>query len=194
MSSTPVAEVCLSALFLVVGLALSLRFGTAAETRTDRALRGAHLTMCLWMAAMPWPAMMRVPSVLTLLVFSALALGIVAVVMFGPSRATRHSTPWLGYHAAMMATMAWTAALMAAAPMSTGSHDHAGAGPAAGLWSLPAWMWMVTVVLAVAFAVAAVHWLVRLAGPSATHPQHVADVLAEIGMAAGMSAGLLLMG
>jgi hypothetical protein len=192
MVADPTAAWLLTALFAATAAAYlygALGRGRVWDVRcaVDDVL---HVLMAVAMVVMVWPWGMRVPAMVYVLVFTAAALWFVSRALF-PAATTpaRHGSPraaW--YHAAMMGSMVFMAAVMSVAmdPTAVGAQpaaadaamagmDMSGLGMAgpdmagmemsgtaapAGAVPMPdeVWVWLPSLVLAVGFAVAAV-WL-----------------------------------
>ncbi|GAA1479849.1 DUF5134 domain-containing protein [Gordonia sinesedis] len=147
---------------------------------------GLHLVMAAAMGAMAWPATMDWPTIAPMIVF-LLAAGwfVVAAAVFAGDRAARIAD---GYHAVMMAAMAWMYAVMngsllpgSSANESADGSPMSGSMPSGSMPGMshgdmssmpgmmpgmshgggaePGYLTPVHVVLGVFFAVAAVVWL-----------------------------------
>lgn len=185
----------ISVWFVTLGVAALI--GTLQQRSwPDRVSGAAHIAMCAAMAVMPWPVAADVPTIATVLVFSAAALwfvGLANLASGSDAARTHHGHRLtLGYHAVMMAAMAWMGVAMAGPSMAGMQMGH---GPAVS--PLPAWAAAVTLGFAVVFACAAVWFVVRLARPSADGADAglppVLNHLLDLGMAVGMGGALLAM-
>jgi hypothetical protein len=187
----------ISAWFATLGVAALV--GTL-RTRSwrGRVSGAAHTLMCLAMAVMPWPAAADVPAIATVLVFSAGALWFVGLASLAPESTaspSHHEHRFaLGYHALMMAAMAWMAVAMSGSNTSGGMEMDHGAARS----SLPGWAGAVTLGFAAVFVVGATWFVVRLARPSTGSGADegfppVVDHLLGLGMAVGIGGALLTM-
>jgi hypothetical protein len=179
-----------------------------------RVSSGAHVLMCLAMAAMPWPWAMRAPAVIPVLLFSAAVLWFAGLAVFRPDATHHAGVPVLAYHAAMMAAMVWMALLMSAPPdLPDGTGGPAATAESAGMagmdmsgaahtlaiqtTTLPDWAWLPSAGFVAVFVVAAIWYLARLGRPSDAAPPGplppVVDLLTGLGMAVGMGGSLLAM-
>jgi hypothetical protein len=185
----------ISAWFATLGVAALI--GTLRQRSWRGRVSGAaHTLMCLAMAVMPWPAAADVPAIVTVLVFSAAALWFVGLAGLAPepdASPTHHGQRLtLGYHALMMAAMAWMGVAMAGPSMAGMEMGH---GPAAS--PMPGWAAGATLGFAVVFACAATWFVVRLGRPPADSADaglpSVLSHLLDLGMAVGMGGALLAM-
>jgi hypothetical protein len=149
---------------------------------------------------MPWPVAADVPTIVTILVFSAAALWFVGLANLAPESGGpavhREHRVTLGYHAVMMAAMAWMAVAMSNAHTAAGTDVDGGQAAS----PLPGWAGTVTLGFAVVLACAAVWLVVRLARPSADGTDGadaglppVLNHLLDLGMAVGMGGALLVL-
>jgi hypothetical protein len=140
-----------------------VRHGSA----THRVCDVLHALMCAGMVAMAWPAAMNVARVPQIVFFAVAALWFAGMVVAG-----RKNRLALGYHALMMAGMAWMVLVMplvmsgamTASSSGAGSGDHAGmamGGATTMIGDSPAHVTIVAAVLAVVFLVAGTAWMAR---------------------------------
>jgi hypothetical protein len=183
MVADPTVAWLLTALFAATAAAYlygALGRGQARDVRcaVDDVL---HVLMAVAMVVMLWPWGMSVPAMVYVLVFTAAALWFVSRALF-PAATTpeRHGSPQAAwYHAAMMGSMVFMAAVMSVAmdPTDVGAQpaaadtamagmdmagmsgmDMGGAAGTPGAVPMPddVWVWVPSLVLAIGFAVAAV--------------------------------------
>jgi len=152
-----------------------------------REVRGLHALASVAMIAMLWPFGMTISPVLYVLVFTACALYLAFLALYGPG------LPHPVYHCVMMGAMAAmgllmvpnaalpTAGAQAAAQSASGAHHgHIAHGAAVHLQT-PSWYTAVCVVLAAGFAAATLWWFYLLVrGPQ----RPFGDVLMALGMSA----------
>ena len=180
----------LTILFLLcIGLYGRQAFGARAwQQRVGWLL---HVLMAAAMIAMVWPAGMRVPALLYVLVFTAAALYFVYLALFGPQ--VDHAF----YHAVMMAAMvvmgvAMTSTAMPATSstpaMGAGHHmamADMGAAPSSGFGTPPTWVTVVSGLAAAGFLVVALWSLAALIrGPQRPY----ANLLMSLGMGIAFAA------
>lgn len=160
--------------------------------------------MCAAMVAMAWPVGMELPTLGPMVFFLAAAVWFVLVaahVFFG--NADRLLTN--GYHAIMMATVAWLYAAMSGGPLGQRGHspDHImsssqgmempGMDISVPEIAEPGWITTLNWIAAVGFASAAVYWLYRYFAQRKTNPVlHTARLgewgtLCQAFMASGMA-------
>jgi hypothetical protein len=162
-----------------------------------------HLVMCAAMVVMAWPVGMELPKVGPMIFFLAAAVwfSLVAAHVFSgtPGRLTN------GYHAMMMAAVAWLYAVMSGG--LPGQPDHSpghtmSMAPGMEMPSMdisatesaePGWITTLNWIATVGFASAAVFWLYRYFAQRKTNPVLHAAHLAGLGslcqtfMASGMA-------
>ncbi|KAA9154667.1 DUF5134 domain-containing protein [Amycolatopsis acidicola] len=176
-----------------------VRHGGAAHRVSDL----LHIAMCAGMIAMAWPAGMNLARVPQILLFSAAAVWFAGLLVFDVRG--HHGKLSLGYHAAMLAAMAWMVLVMPApmsgmtmAEMPTGG-EHAGMSMGAGTMTLdaPPHVTVVALVLTAGFLVAGVFWLARAIdtarvadGPRLPAAGLAVDAVMGLGMA--VMTGLLI--
>lgn len=176
-----------------------VRQGPAAHRVSDV----LHVAMCAGMIAMAWPAGMNLARVPQILLFSAAAVWFVGLLVFDVRG--HHGRLSLGYHAVMLAAMAWMVLVMPAAmsgmsmvAMPAGG-EHAGMSMGGGTMTMnaPTHVVVVAIVLTVGFAVAGLFWLTRAidtarvaAGPRLPVMGLVAEAVMGLGMA--VMTGLLV--
>jgi hypothetical protein len=141
-----------------------VRQGSAAHRVCDV----LHALMCAGMVAMAWPAAMDVARVPQIVFFAVAALWFAGMVVAG-----RTNRLALGYHALMMAGMAWMVLVMplamagampASSGAGSGSGDHAGmamGGATTMIGDSPVHVTIVAAVLTVVFLVAGTAWMAR---------------------------------
>ncbi|MFB9691231.1 DUF5134 domain-containing protein [Amycolatopsis plumensis] len=150
-----------------------------------------HAAMCAAMIAMAWPATMSVARVPQLVLFACAAMWFAVVTVRG---AAVHCSRWQsGYHAVMMAAMAWMVFAMPSA-MASGSgtmdmsgHHGGSTAMTSTAGSTPADVLIVALVLAAVFGLAGIAFLaraidgVRVARPSVRTAGWGADGLMGLG-------------
>ena len=185
----------------------------ADSDRDHRAFHLSHLLMSVMMIMMAVGWSMRVPASLQIIVFTGFALWYVYLLMFRPvvvknltAGSPRHShhagRSQLIYHTAMMLAMVWMAVIMAPLPTADAgdhqSHSQHGHGASTSTMPVHEWADPVSIAIGVAFAGAALWYLVRfirLAGaprhrtPIAAH--RLVGEAATAAMAAGMAIALI---
>lgn len=128
-----------------------------------------HIVMCAAMVVMAWPIGMELPTLGPMVFFLAAAVWFVLVVAHVFSAdADRLAN---GYHAVMMAAVAWLYAVMSGGPPE------------------PEWITTVNWIAAVGFASAAVYWLYQYFAQRKTNPARLGDwgTLCQAFMASGMA-------
>lgn len=168
-----------------------------------------HIVMCAAMIVMAWPVGMKLPTLAPMAFFLAAAVWFVLVaaqVFSGDaSRLTN------GYHAVMMAAVAWLYAVMGGGPLGGRglSPDHAmSSSPGMKMPSIdisvpetaePEWITTLNWIAAVGFASAAVYWLYRYFANRTTNPVRHTARLRDWGtpchafMASGMAIMFVVM-
>ncbi|WEG08654.1 DUF5134 domain-containing protein [Microbacterium horticulturae] len=217
MVSDPTLAWALTVYFTATGVC-SVAGLISSRRAVDRGSYLAHLLMSVSMAIMPWTWSMAVPTVLQVVVFTLAALWFVALMVFpahGGAGSGHHGPLALGYHAAMMISMAWMSALMTITmPGGTADHSHeAGEMPGMAMPGMampnmttpvagtagqqPVWAVVITFGFVAMFLAATVCFLVTLvrgAGPTVGAPlPPVIQALSSLVMAVGMGASFLLM-
>ena len=172
------------ALTAVFAVAAVLFIGRDFEHREVRIL---HALASVAMIAMLWPVGMSIPPVLYVLVFTACALYLAYLALYGAGLS--HPV----YHCVMMGAMAVMGLLMmpntalptaTAQPTSGALHAHMAGGTTMHMQA-PGWFTAVCALLAVGFAVATLWWFYLLVrGPR----RPFADILMALGMSAAFAA------
>lgn len=180
----------------------------------DRILALTHVLMAALMIMMPLGWSTRVPAGLQILVFTAAALWYAYLLMFRPyavseTVGSHHAgRPRLLYHVGMMLAMVWMAVIMAPLPGPAGAattmSDESmegmimpGTGSSSGAWGAAAapvhgWADPVTVMIGIAFSVAAIWYVVRFVIVGGAIGPTNGRKLADNGVAALMAAGMAL--
>jgi hypothetical protein len=162
-----------------------------------------HSVMCAAMVVMAWPVGMELPPLGPIIFFLAAAVWflLVAAHVFSGNAARLTN----GYHAIMMAAVAWLYAVMNGGPLSQRGHspDHTMSG-APGMQmpgmdmsvhetAQPGWITTLNWIATVGYASAAVYWLYRYFGQRKTNPVLDTNRLVQLGppcqafMASGMA-------
>ena len=115
--------------FTAVGLFCLYRC-VRESTATQRIDDVLHVLMCVAMVAMAWPAAMDVARVPQIVLFGAAALWFAGVLVAGRSG---HGRLALGYHAVLMAAMAWMVLVMPSAMSGATTADMPEGGEHAGM-------------------------------------------------------------
>lgn len=160
--------------------------------------RVLHIVMCAAMVVMAWPVGMKLSTLAPMAFFLAAAAWFVLVaahVFSGDAGRLAN-----GYHAVMMAAVAWLYAVMSSGPLSGRGHspDHTMPGMDMPVpdTSEPGWITTVDWIAAVGFASAAAYWLYRYFAQRETNPARLGNwgTLCHAFMAAGMAVmfGVLL--
>ncbi len=172
------------ALIAVFAVAALLFAGAGRRAPRQRGVGAMHALASVAMIAMLWPIGMRVSPLLYVLVFTAGALYVAYLALFG------FELPHPVYHCAMMAAMALMGLLMApnaGQPVATAQasgHHSAHLGHGAVAVTPPAWLTVVCTVFAAGFCVAALWWFYLLVrGPKRPY----ADLLMALGMSAAFA-------
>jgi hypothetical protein len=184
----------LTAVFVAAGLFCGyrcLRHGPVTSRFGDV----LHVVMCAAMVAMAWPATMSFARVPQLVLFGFAAAWFAGTTAWGAAHAG-HTGRWQpGYHAVMMAAMAWMVFAMPAAMAADGGTVDMEGMPgmampvASGAGGSPAGVVVLALVLAAGFALAGTAFLakaidgVRGAPPSVRTTGWGADALMGLGMA-----------
>ena len=169
------------ALTAVFAVAALLFVGAGRRVPGQRGVGVLHAVASVGMIAMLWPAGMQVSPLLYVLVFTAAALYLAYLALFG------FELPHPVYHCAMMAAMALMGLLMApnaGVPVATAQasvHHGTHLGHGAVAVTPPGWFTAVCVALAIGFCAAALWWFYLLVrGPKRPY----ADLLMALGMSA----------
>ncbi|WP_410643321.1 DUF5134 domain-containing protein [Amycolatopsis sp. lyj-346] len=135
---------------------------------TSRIADVLHAVMCAAMAAMAWPATMSVARVPQLVLFGLAAGWFAVVAVRGGAVHDGHEGRWQsGYHAVMMAAMAWMVFAMPRAMVGgSGTTDVSGhhggsAAMTSTAGSAPVDVLIVALVLAAVFCLAGIAFLAR---------------------------------
>ena len=162
-------------------MAALLFVGAGRRVPGQRGVGVLHAVASVGMIAMLWPAGMQVSPLVYVLVFTAAALYLAYLALFG------FELPHPVYHCAMMAAMALMGLLMApnaGVPVATAQasgHHSAHLGHGAIAVTPPSWFTAVCVALAIGFCAAALWWFYLLVrGPKRPY----ADLLMALGMSA----------
>lgn len=162
-----------------------------------------HSVMCAAMVVMAWPVGMELPPLAPIVFFLAAATWFVLVAAHVFSGAAAPLTN--GYHAVMMAAVAWLYAAMAGSLPGQAGHspDHTmssspgmqmpGMDVSVPETTQPGWITTINWIAAVGYAAAAVYWLYRYFAPRKTNSGPRTVHLAALGppcqafMASGMA-------
>lgn len=203
MISQPALRWILTVAFAAAGVFCSyrcFRHGPALHRVSD----ALHLAMCAGMIAMAWPTAMNLARIPQILVFGFAALWFLGLLVFDVRG--RHGRLSLGYHALMLAAMAWMVLVMPSAMTGTSTAgmpeggEHAGMSMGGGAMTTvgaPPHVVVIAIVLTVVFAGAGVCWLARaidtarvLGAPRLTAAGLAVDAVMGLGMA--VMTGLLI--
>nr|VTP04505.1 hypothetical protein BIN_B_05568 [Mycobacterium riyadhense] len=139
-----------------------------------------HIVMCAAMVVMAWPAGMRLPTVGPMVFFLAAAVWFVLLAAHLFSGADGRLAN--GYHATMMAAVAWLYAVMTGGPLGSrgGAAGQAmasapdmnmpGMDTSAAETADPGWITTLNWIAAIGFAGAAIYWLYRYFAQRRTNP------------------------
>lgn len=130
-----------------------------------------HIVMCAAMVVMAWPAGMSLPTVGPIVFFLAAAAWFVLVAshLFSGDDGRLAN----GYHAIMMAAVAWLYAVMASGPLGPRAHspgDTMSSSPDMKMTGMdmpvaatgePGWITTLNWIATIGFAIAAIYWLYR---------------------------------
>lgn len=162
-----------------------------------------HSVMCAAMVVMAWPVGMELPPLGPIIFFLAAAVWFVLVAAHVFSSPAARLTN--GYHAIMMAAVAWLYAVMGGGLPGRPRHspDHTmssslgmqmpGMDMSVPETAQPGWITTLNWIATVGYACAAVYWLYRYFAQHKTNPVLHTDRLAELGppcqafMASGMA-------
>lgn len=172
--------------------------------------RLVHIVMCAAMVVMTWPVGMKLPTLGPMAFFLAAAVWFALVAAHVFSADAHRLTN--GYHAIMMAAVAWLYAVMSGGPLGQRdghSPDHAmSSSPGTKMPGMdisvpetaePGWITPLNWIAAVGFASAAVYWLYRYFANRKTNPvPHTARLgdwgtLCQAFMASGMALMFVVM-
>jgi hypothetical protein len=139
-----------------------------------------HIVMCAAMVVMAWPVGMKLPTLGPMVFFLAAAVWFVLVAAHVFSGDDGRLTN--GYHAVMMAAVAWLYSVMSGGPLDGRTHspEHNMTSPSgmnmpgmdmsAPETAQPGWVTAVDWIAAVGFATAAVYWLYWYFAQRKTNP------------------------
>jgi hypothetical protein len=164
-----------------------------------------HSVMCAAMVVMAWPIGMELPALGSIIFFLAAAVWFLLVAGHVFSSTAERLTN--GYHAIMMAAVAWLYAVMAGGlPGQPGhSSDHTMSGspgmqmPGKDISTPetmePGWIIALNWIATVGYAIAAVYWLYRYFSQRKTKPLLRTDRVAQLGVPcqAFMASGMAIM-
>lgn len=144
--------------------------------------------MCAAMVVMAWPVGMKLPIPGPMVFFLAAAVWFVLVAGHAFSADAGRLTN--GYHAIMMAAVAWLYAVMTGGPLGDSSdHTMPSMDMSVPRTAEPGWVIAVDWIAAVGFASAAAYWLYRYFAQRKSSPVLLGDwgTLCQAFMASGMA-------